>query len=294
MWQNPARVKNRFYPQNIALKNAFIIAYAVASVFSRSMESTLVLETQLGKAVIGDAIDVVNSLPPASVKLLIASPPFDGPEQRKEAIADWLMELMRVASKAVSHDGSVVLELGLTWRDDGQGRVPDPFRFVSTLCSERVWYLHQEFYWYNPRFLSPPPESAAEEWVGFRDCVTMLFCFSRQKNLRFNYESVRWAYNSLVVLGGNLLTLDEMPSDVKYLEKCRRAGRPPHEGRFPKSLPSFFIELLTEVGDLIVDPFAGSCASGAAAERLRRRWLCVDVDPEQFATAGLRFEKFID
>jgi len=38
--------------------------------------------------------------------------------------------------------------------------------------------------------------------------------------------------------------------------------------------------MLTDAGDLVMDPFAGSCVTGEVAERLGREWVCVDtVEP---------------
>ena len=34
---------------------------------------------------------------------------------------------------------------------------------------------------------------------------------------------------------------------------------------------------MTNQGDLVVDPFAGSCVTGEVAERMKRRWICVDL-----------------
>ena len=44
----------------------------------------------------------------------------------------------------------------------------------------------------------------------------------------------------------------------------------------PVEIPEFFIEFLTEPGDWVLDPFAGSNTTGAAAEASGRRWLSVD------------------
>ena len=46
----------------------------------------------------------------------------------------------------------------------------------------------------------------------------------------------------------------------------------------PIDLPKFFIEFLTDPGDLVLDPFAGSNTTGAAAEQLGRRWIAVESD----------------
>ncbi|WP_200868651.1 DNA methyltransferase [Bacillus cihuensis] len=36
----------------------------------------------------------------------------------------------------------------------------------------------------------------------------------------------------------------------------------PHPARFPNELPSFFIKFLTDPGDVVYDPFGGSCVTG--------------------------------
>jgi DNA modification methylase len=46
--------------------------------------------------------------------------------------------------------------------------------------------------------------------------------------------------------------------------------------RFPAALPKFFLKLLTDEGDLVLDPFAGSNTTGAVAEALHRRWIAVE------------------
>ena len=60
--------------------------------------------------------------------------------------------------------------------------------------------------------------------------------------------------------------------------------------RFPAALPEFFTKLLTDEGDIVYDPFAGSNATGAAAERLDRRWLASENVEEYLAASKFRFE----
>jgi hypothetical protein len=49
--------------------------------------------------------------------------------------------------------------------------------------------------------------------------------------------------------------------------------------------------MLTDPGDLVVDPFAGSCVTGEVAERLDRKWLCVEVVEDYLRGALGRFAK---
>lgn len=59
--------------------------------------------------------------------------------------------------------------------------------------------------------------------------------------------------------------------------------------RFPHGLPEFFIKFLTEPGDLVVDPFAGSNITGEVAERLERHWLAFEMIEEYLEASKFRF-----
>ncbi len=78
----------------------------------------------------------------------------------------------------------------------------------------------------------------------------------------------------------NLIALSNTASNDQYLRRCKDAMIKPHPARFPIGLPAFFIEFLTEKGDLVVDPFAGSNLTGAASQMLERHWLSCDLDQE--------------
>ena len=47
--------------------------------------------------------------------------------------------------------------------------------------------------------------------------------------------------------------------------------------------------MLTEPGDLVVDPFAGSCVTGEICERTERRWVCIDLVRDYCEAALGRF-----
>ncbi|MDD5369976.1 MAG: site-specific DNA-methyltransferase [Anaerolineaceae bacterium] len=75
-----------------------------------------------------------------------------------------------------------------------------------------------------------------------------------------------------------------------YTIKCKEAGIKPHPARFPSSLPDFFIRLLSEKGDLILDPFAGSNTTGCVAEKLERRWIAVENVESYLIASKFRFD----
>jgi DNA modification methylase len=46
----------------------------------------------------------------------------------------------------------------------------------------------------------------------------------------------------------------------------------------PMEVARFFVSFLSRPGDLVLDPFAGSNVTGAAAEELGRHWLSIEAD----------------
>lgn len=87
-----------------------------------------------------------------------------------------------------------------------------------------------------------------------------------------------------------LLKFGNNAANDEYTVRCREEGVKIHPARFPAALPEFFIKLLTNEDDLIVDPFAGSNTTGAVAEQLRRRWLSCDSVEEYVRGGAFRFE----
>lgn len=99
----------------------------------------------------------------------------------------------------------------------------------------------------------------------------------------FNEETV--SYDDV----HNILAIANTSSNDEYSRRCREHNRHKHPARFPIELPSFFINFLTEPGDIVFDPFAGSCTTGKAAEDLGRKWFTCEIDPYYVETSKLRF-----
>jgi len=90
----------------------------------------------------------------------------------------------------------------------------------------------------------------------------------------------------------NLLKLSNTASVDDYLRYCREHELEPHPARMPIGLPEFFIKFLTESRDLVLDPFAGSNTTGAAAEGLKRRWVAVEARSDYISASKGRFAQF--
>jgi site-specific DNA-methyltransferase (cytosine-N4-specific) len=88
----------------------------------------------------------------------------------------------------------------------------------------------------------------------------------------------------------NAFSISNTESNDFFSRTCRERGIKLHPARMPKGLVAFFVHLLTDPGDLVLDPFAGSNTTGYVAELLGRRWVAIEALEEYTVQAQVRFE----
>jgi len=279
--------------------------------------------TDRGACHVGDALDLLAGLPDDSVSLVVTSPPF-ALRRKKEygnvAEADyvaWFLPFADAIHRVLKPDGSFVLDLGPAWNRGTGTRSLYQYRLVLKLCER--FHLVQECYWYNPSKLPSPAEYVTIRRTRVKDAVDTLWWLGKTNAPKADNRRVLKPYSASMkrlfregcprkkrpsqhevrpsferdnggAIPSNLISVANTTSRDPYLAACRAAGISPHPARFPAALPDFFIRLLTEPGDLVVDPFAGSNTTGQVAELLGRRWLAFELSADYAAGSRLRFE----
>jgi DNA modification methylase len=289
----------------------------------RGFEKEPAYTTRLGQAYQADGLDVLRGLPSDSVALVLTSPPFA--LRRKKAYGnvaadeyvDWLWPFAQEIHRVLRPDGSFVLDLGGAW-NPGRG-TRSLFQYELVLRLGRIFHLAQEVYWYNPCKLPTPAEWVTIRRTRVKDAVNILWWFgkteapqadnrrvlkpysrSMRRLLRDGYQPARrpsqhdigphFRRDNGGAIPPNLLEVPNTRSADEYIRRCRKAELPVHPARFPPAIPDFFIRFLTEPGQLVVDPFAGSNVTGQVAEALGRRWLSVEINADYVAGSRLRFD----
>lgn len=72
----------------------------------------------------------------------------------------------------------------------------------------------------------------------------------------------------------------------------RKCGE--HPTQKPERLMAWFVELLSNPGDVVLDPFMGSGTAGVCAKRAGRSFIGVEKDPGYFAIAEKRNENTVE
>jgi len=88
----------------------------------------------------------------------------------------------------------------------------------------------------------------------------------------------------------NMLSFANTSSNDFFSSECRQRGIKIHPARMPLPLASFFIEFLTDPGDIVFDPFAGSNTTGYCAEILNRKWVSMEIMEKYGEQSSIRFE----
>ena len=89
----------------------------------------------------------------------------------------------------------------------------------------------------------------------------------------------------------SMMKMGNNSANDPYTMRCKAEGIKIHPARFPSQLPKFFVRMLTEPDDLVLDPFSGSLTTGAVAEQLERRWLAGEAVEEYLKAGTFRFEQ---
>lgn len=92
---------------------------------------------------------------------------------------------------------------------------------------------------------------------------------------------------------GSVLSYANTRASKEYRQWCAENDVPAHPAPMQDKLVEFFINLTTDTGDLVFDPFGGSNTTGAVAEALGRRWVATEPDGRYIIGSKGRFDTFL-
>ncbi len=296
------------------------------------MNSKVGYETNLGKNIVGNSLDLLRGLEDNSVDLIMTSPPFAlqrkkeyGNESQKEYVA-WFSEFGKLAKEKLKPEGSLVVDLGGAYKKGVPVRSLYNFRVLIHFCDDLGFHLAEEFFWYNPSKLPSPIEWVNKRKIRAKDAVNTVWWFSKTEFPKADVRNVLTPYSDRMkklledsdkyykptdrpsghsisknfgkdnggAIPSNLLQISNSESNTQYLKTCKKLGIKGHPARFPAALPEFFIKYLTDEGDLVVDIFSGSNTTGEVCEKNNRKWLSFELNKEYVATSIFRFIEDID
>ena len=282
--------------------------------------------TKHGKIILGDSLTVLSQMKDESVDLVMTSPPF-GLVRKKEygnvpadGYLDWFRPFAEQFNRVIKDTGSFVIDIGGVWNQGMPTRHLYHFKLLIMLCEEYQFHLAQDFYWWNPSKLPTPAEWVTIRRIRVKDAINCVWWLSKTPWPKAGNRRVLQPYSSSMIelldkgynarkrpsghdisgkfsidngasIPPNLLALPNTESNSYYLRYCKEHGIKAHPARYPVELPEYFIRMLTDEYDVVVDPFAGSCVTGEVSQRLKRKWICIELREDYLISALGRFAR---
>ena len=239
----------------------------------------------------GDCFELIKEQPDNSVDLIITSPPYADivnygkniSIKKPNEYCDWLLPLFNEIQRVLKPSGSFILNIN----DNCDKGLRNPFVYELIYRSQKETKLkfYDTYIWHK---MNGIPNGSNKR---FRNNTEFIFHFVKdQKQLKFYMDRVmrepakatsdRAKYpwnvsNHGVIKDGE--RVKEKTSD--YSSVLEKGVRPDNVFRFPtagterdnhikhpapynKQLPEYFVNLLTDEGDVVLDPFAGIGTTG--------------------------------
>ena len=195
-----------------------------------------------------------------------------------------------------------------------------PWR-VALALQDDGWYLRQDIIWHKP---NPMPESVTDRCTKAHEYIFLLsksakyfydadaikekasWIEDRPSGMERNAESYRGKvkYNDNNYGGGGtsfkghsgnykangeLINPDGMRNKRSVWSINTKPYAEAHFAVFPPKIPELCIKAGTSEGDTVLDPFFGSGTTGWVAQRLGRKWIGIELNPEYIKIAEKRF-----
>lgn len=221
----------------------------------------------------GDAIELLARVPDASIQLVLTSPPYNigksfEPQRTVAEYVQWSARWLAEVARILTPTGAAWINLGYMVVPGRGTVVPIPYLLWPHLTE---LHLIQEVVWHQSngvacrRRLSPRNEKLL--WL-VRDSRAYMFNLDAIRDSDVAYAAQR--------RGGKLRCnpLGKNPSDVWVIPRVtagrRSSERTDHPTQMPLTLAERVILTSSRQGEVVLDPFAGSGTTLAAARQLMR------------------------
>ncbi len=249
----------------------------------------------LDQILIGDCIDLMNSLPEKSVDLVFADPPYnlqlggdlvrpdnshvdavDDDWDRFDSFAaydDFTRRWLAAARRVLKDNGAIWVI----------GSYHNIFRVGAAIQDLGFWILN-DVVWNKS---NPMPNFKGTRLANAHETLIWAARSKEQKKYTFNYDALKTANDDV-----------QMRSDWWTMPICsggerlkNDAGEKAHPTQKPVALLHRILVGTTNPGDVVLDPFFGTGTTGAVARLLDRRFIGLERDNDYADIARRRIEK---
>jgi site-specific DNA-methyltransferase (adenine-specific) len=221
-------------------------------------------ETALGVLYLGDAVEVLKSLPSECVDLVIADPPYNSGIEWDRKDDEWQFLWLEEAKRVMKEGASLYVFFAPLNMYGVEGWI----RKNLTLKNVMVWW--------HPNLYGAGMSYGSDRWKSTWDVV---FYAVKGKRAKHGKKVAEEGYK-LNPNGGGF--------DVMVYPQSRPLL---HRAQKPLELIMKLVYCSSNEGDVVLDPFLGSGTTAVACERLGRRWIGIELEERFCELAKKRLEE---
>lgn len=245
----------------------------------------------VNQILLGDCVEIMESLPEKSVDLVFADPPYNlqlggelwRPNNTKvDAVDDaWdkfdsLAEYDRFTRAWLTAARRVLSDSGTLWVI---GAYHNIYR-VGADAMDLGWWILNDIVWIKN---NPMPQMKGVRFCNAHETLLWMKKSQEQKAYTFHYREMK---------AGNEDT--QMRSDWRFPicggaeRETKPDGAKAHATQKPEALLHRVIAATSNPGDIVLDPFSGSGTTAAVAKKLGRRYIAIDREADYVAIGERR------
>jgi len=223
----------------------------------------------------GDCVEVLRKIPDNSIDLVVTSPPYNcGIKYDRhydkmvwEDYYDWCTLWLGEIYRVLKDDGRFCLNHYLSLGDSLARHTP--LMTLNTLALN-LGFKHQGIAIWTDITLTK--RTAWGSWLS----ASSPYINSPYEGILILYKNDWKKYSK----GESTINKEDFMMACSGVWKIHPANIPDFPAPFPVRLPKLCIELLTYVGDIILDPFMGSGTTGVAAVKSKRNYIGIELSPD--------------
>ncbi len=247
----------------------------------------------LNKILNGDCIDIMNSLPPESIDLIFADPPYNlqlkgelhRPDHSKVDAVDNAWDQFdsfktydRFTDAWLSAARRILKPDGAIWVI---GSYHNIFRVGASLQNKGFWLLNDVIW----RKSNPMPNFRGKRLTNAHE--TMIWASkSEGAKYTFNYEALKALNEGVQMRSDWILPICNGNERLKNAK-----GEKAHPTQKPESLLHRVLVGTTNPNDVVLDPFFGTGTTGAVAKMLGREFIGIEKEDAYIKVAHDRIKK---
>jgi modification methylase len=238
----------------------------------------------------GDCVEVMRSLPAASVDLVFADPPYNlqlrrelhRPDNSRVDAVDESWDRFTSFPAYDAFSRAWLAEARRLLKPDGAiwviGSYHNVFRLGAALQDAGFWILNDVIW----RKSNPMPNFRGKRFTNAHE--TLIWAAkSEDSRYTFNYEAMKALNEGIQMRSDWLIPLCTGAERLKTV-----TGDKAHPTQKPEALLHRVLVASTRPGDIVLDPFFGTGTTGAVAKRLGRKFIGIEREPAYIAAAEAR------